>query len=436
MNNLLWTLTEHMANLYQGAVCSAFLMLMLSRGGRKSGRLWAFLVPTVLEYLALTASDRIPSLSRVGVIVYFAILAVTAFIFYEGSPLKKAVISLIPVNAFAVGSITAFNLVSFAYYGPVYEIMTKNSIFRLIAIIAAGLISTLILSIVVLPSGKRDIHLGNGEWAFMGAVLCLTILTANMVYNLAFEVQSRQSKLYTALAVLGLTAMNILDYILMISLAKKHRLEMDNSRLTQQLTLQEAGYKEIKQQYEQLHRIRHDVKNTLEVIKAMSNKEGTARITEYINSYQATWDELVHIINTDNDYVNAIVNSKLAIAKSHGIQTGTFIAREIGGKRSLELCSVIGNMFDNAIEACLECEGSKQIMLEVYRKDNRLELLMKNTVREAVLKDNPALVTTKKDKSVHGYGTRIIREVAERCDGYADFYERDGQFFCHVVIDA
>ncbi len=412
------------------------MLLMLKYKGTKFRKLHFFILCTVLEYLALTVSGYILVFEGMVIFLYSAILALLAFLFFEGSPLKKIIISIIPINAFAVGSIFAFNIVSFIYYGPVYKIMTEDSIYRFIAMIIANSVSTLIFAVMVLVSRNQDIELGNREWAFMGIILCLTIITYNMIYNVAFEVDTRQSKLYVALAILGLTAMNIIDYILMISLANKHKLEMDNGRLTQQLYFQEESIKDVKQQYEQLHKVRHDFKNTLEIIKAMSDKSGSAQVTEYINKYEATWDELVHIVSTDNDYVNAILNSKLAIARNSGISPFINIINDIGDKNSMELCSLIGNMFDNAIEACMKCQGDKRIIFEISRKNDMLELLLKNTIHESVLTANPTLATTKKDKDIHGYGTRIIKEVSEKCDGYADFYEKDDMFCCHVVIKA
>ncbi len=56
------------------------------------------------------------------------------------------------------------------------------------------------------------------------------------------------------------------------------------------------------------------------------------------------------------------------------------------------------------------------------------------TFDESVLKRNPALKTTKKEKSSHGYGTKIIQDIARKYHGKCDFCEEDGFLCCSVTL--
>lgn len=59
---------------------------------------------------------------------------------------------------------------------------------------------------------------------------------------------------------------------------------------------------------------------------------------------------------------------------------------------------------------------------------------MKNTIDESVVTKNPYLHTIKKYKDVHGYGTKIIHDIARKYKGKCDFYEEDSFFCCSVTL--
>ncbi len=88
-----------------------------------------------------------------------------------------------------------------------------------------------------------------------------------------------------------------------------------------------------------------------------------------------------------------------------------------------------------ALLALYECDDNKRIILEISRQNGSLEILMKNTIISTVLGSNPTLETSKADKENHGFGTKIIREIAEKNHGYVDFYEEDGMFCCLASVN-
>ena len=74
-------------------------------------------------------------------------------------------------------------------------------------------------------------------------------------------------------------------------------------------------------------------------------------------------------------------------------------------------------------------------MLDIHMEHSAYNITMLNTVNKPVMANNPKLITTKKDKELHGFGTKIIRDIAEKYDGSVDFYDTsDGQFCCSVIL--
>lgn len=110
------------------------------------------------------------------------------------------------------------------------------------------------------------------------------------------------------------------------------------------------------------------------------------------------------------------------------------ITSPIAASNPVDICNVIGNLFDNAIAACLKVKDNRRISLHIYDQGEETVFCMKNSIAHSVLEYNPDLKTEKDDPHSHGYGTRIIREIAQKHRGFADFYEEGNEFCCNVVM--
>ncbi len=94
-----------------------------------------------------------------------------------------------------------------------------------------------------------------------------------------------------------------------------------------------------------------------------------------------------------------------------------------------ELGVVLGNLLDNAIEACEKCEvGKREIYLGIWNINKMFVVNMKNSSsKEPVLKEQRFL-TDKEDKNAHGLGVEQVKRIINRYEGEIDFYYDSGQF--------
>lgn len=435
MKTIGWIVFEHIINIFQGLSCTAFLFLILHFTHSKLQKIISYLFCSALVYLALTLSNRFTEFEGIGIFVYSLILLAFSVFLFDGNILKKIIISIIPVNALAVGSIVSTNLVSSITGIAIIDLMTIESSNRLLTVLISNAVFFMILAIIVLTARKNNIELEPRDWKVVGIIIFISIITFYFIYNVAFEITTNVGKLNITFAVLGLTVLNIAAYVLLISLSRKNKLLMENMLLKQQIRFNEVNSKEIKRQYEQLNKLHHDFNNTLNIIQSLNSSGKGTQIDSFISEYLKTAHKnLVQIVTTDNDYINAILNSKISEAKSEGIEIVLSVVQLIGNVNTVDICSLLGNMFDNAIEACKKCNGSKKIILDIAQRNGSLEILMKNTINSSVLKDNPTLISSKSDRENHGYGIKIINEISERNHGIADFYESNDMFCCHVIV--
>ena len=98
------------------------------------------------------------------------------------------------------------------------------------------------------------------------------------------------------------------------------------------------------------------------------------------------------------------------------------------------LCLVLINMLKNAYENLLH-SGEKEAYLFFGKDKGYIKVIVANKIRNSILENNAGLTTSKEDKNNHGYGTRIIKRMAEKRKGEAHFYEENGFFTVEVWLE-
>lgn len=141
-------------------------------------------------------------------------------------------------------------------------------------------------------------------------------------------------------------------------------------------------------------------------------------------------------INTNHMIVNAILNTKLSAAKKQGIKTLCNTVKDFHIKQieEIDLCHLLGNLLDNAIEAAVKCPQGKTKYIEIFitERNQILLITVKNSYNQEELP--PTLQTSKFNKIDHGFGIKTIKRIAKKYDGFADFYTENDLFCCNVTL--
>lgn len=141
------------------------------------------------------------------------------------------------------------------------------------------------------------------------------------------------------------------------------------------------------------------------------------------------------VVKTGNAMADAILNSKISLAQSRHIAVRVDAHIPFALKTSeLDLCVIIGNLFDNAIEASLELP-EEQRMIRVYMdmKNTQLYISFTNfTAAKKLAKMGGRFRTTKGEG--HGFGLVRIDSIIERLDGYVSRNSEDGAFTTEILL--
>lgn len=179
---------------------------------------------------------------------------------------------------------------------------------------------------------------------------------------------------------------------------------------------------------------RHDYHNHLQSLKAYMIKEQYQEAYDYLNDLEEDLDDITQIVSTGNVKVDAILNSKFSLAINHKIQLDFKATVPQQLKISdIDLCVLIGNLVDNAVEACYQLEESERFIrfyMGSYKK--QFYLSMTNATNEVVRKLDEEYISKKRGN--HGHGLKRINQVVEKYQGLINRKNEPGVFVTEIML--
>lgn len=213
------------------------------------------------------------------------------------------------------------------------------------------------------------------------------------------------------------------------------RKKIDKQIEKYQRDLIDTHYQEIETMYTKMCGWRHNYRNHIQVMKALAEKGDIEAIKDYLNKLDEDLTTIDLVVKTGNTMADAILNSKISLAKSKGIKVKVDAHIPIKLKMSeLDLCVILGNLFDNAIEANLPLpEDERLIRVYMDMKNTQLYISFTNfTASGKLAKEANLFKTTKGDG--HGFGLVSIDSIIEKLDGYISRNSEDGAFTTEILI--
>ena len=206
-----------------------------------------------------------------------------------------------------------------------------------------------------------------------------------------------------------------------------------------QSELIEKQVREIQNMYRQVRGWRHDYRNHINNMKIQLSEGNYDKLSEYLRELADDLDTVDTVIKTGNVMADAILNSKLGVAEKLNVRLN--VKANIPEKlpmSDVELCSVLGNMLDNAVEACNSLPEAERFMrIYIGRLKGQLYLSVQNSAGK-VRKEKDRYLSTKEDASsstkLHGYGLFRIDRVAKKYGGYVNRQNEEGVFAAEVMI--
>lgn len=193
---------------------------------------------------------------------------------------------------------------------------------------------------------------------------------------------------------------------------------------------------EVENIYKEMRGWRHDYHNHVQLMKAYLAQEQYGQADAYLNSLDTDLMLVDTIHKTGNVMIDAILNSKISLARSKEIAVNAkaIVPKELQ-VQPVDLCVIIGNLLDNAIEACGKIQDAEKRFIRVYIGVHKemLYISVSNSVGGEVRRSGLMYITTKTAGS-HGFGLVRIDKIVEKYNGFVDRDHEEGVLATEVML--
>lgn len=231
----------------------------------------------------------------------------------------------------------------------------------------------------------------------------------------------------------------VLNFVLLFLKEILAREQYNNKELQEQnrmISMQIRNQNEISEMYNTIRLLRHDMNNHLHTISGYIQANDCEKAENYIK-------RIVGEINISQEYqsgnqeIDALIGSKSAWAKKNNIRLQIDISVPSALQIEAEhLSIVLGNLYDNAIDANLKIEETdrRYINIQIFLKDTDLMLYFENAAIKEDRIDKFHWTTTKRNTFEHGFGIKNIDRIVQLHDGFCHRELKNNVFVCRIRI--
>jgi len=300
---------------------------------------------------------------------------------------------------------------------------------------------TILLLVRLLAGSKEYLFVKKSDLDFPLYFIILFIFPVGMLFvidQISFLIiKSGEINYITVLPVVLLTGLTIAFFFLfdglLHNLQNKKQLELLHNQLEQEQKYHAA----LLDKHQQFQALRHDMKQNF------SNIAGLIKNAHYEDALQYAQNQSgqlasVSAINTGQPLLDTILTNKDEQAKQIDAQLESYVSAD-WQHISLDinaLASLCANALNNALEAVIQISQPQQrkIWCSITQEGEYLHIIVRNTTADDVKISDNMVATTKKDKALHGYGLKIIRNITAKYDGTYTLQYRDRLFTLRVLL--
>lgn len=259
-------------------------------------------------------------------------------------------------------------------------------------------------------------------------------------FKLYYRSNNMNNSLFGNIRMIGFASMALICALLTVitldKLIKENDLRQRELLLTQQLNIQTRHYKDLHIQFKNTRSFKHDINNHLICIKNLIANGDIESTEEYLKRITQSLERLNLKVNTGNPFADAVISEKynISIDKNIDFKCNAKIPEDIK-INPFDLCVIIGNALDNAIEACEKITDDKikkYIHITSTLKKSFIVFEIKNSMEGYIDKDH--MSTDKGDPINHGLGFLNIESIADKYFGTTYIENSENMFVLNIML--
>lgn len=233
---------------------------------------------------------------------------------------------------------------------------------------------------------------------------------------------------------IGVVIVSVMQFSNMNTEEKFVRAEEKAKRSKMLIDMKSEQYNMITEKIEKTRKSRHDIHHHINVVYQLAKENKIERLIEYLEEYNKIYSTKEPMVYCNNSTVDAILNHYILLAKDNGIEVQLNVALPEELKiRDTDLCIVIGNLLENAIEAS-EKEENKRIKLRISKSNEYICMLVSNIYNGEIKKGHSGYYSRKREFKDTGIGLSSVNAVVEKYDGRMEVDHTNGEFNVFIMM--
>ncbi|KQX55307.1 ATP-binding protein [Paenibacillus sp. Root444D2] len=292
------------------------------------------------------------------------------------------------------------------------------------AILLSCMIMFAIIQIIRLLAKRRSYSLHYRYYIFFSVI---PIVSINQLNILTYK------DAYSFISVIVLLFLNVMIFYIFDTIIDKFQFMHENTQLQHQMDYQDANYEKVVHSFKSIKRIIHDTNQQFLYIEECIKRNELTTALEHIKTTLNKVEGAYQRVNTGNLVIDALVTNILTIGQANGIRIDTKISlcSQVVQIDRYDLCVVIGNMLDNAIEASkkLKIAEDRYILIKIHSTESTLLIHIMNHMENEVARLN----SQKSNPEFHGIGLTNIARICDKYGGHMTI-ETKQKIFNNMVL--
>ena len=382
-------------------------------------------------FAELCIMNHYVTLETIGAYIPVLIYFVYALIQLKGSIVLKIWVAVL-TQAILYGIAICTNMIfcNLLGYTPAQLIDSFNAT-RIIFVLTTKVI--LIVFVWAMLKYKRKNPIDEKTWLMLMFVPAISVISLGFLLKAAMLHHDIMQ--YVAFGMVCIVLANVMMYYFFGVLNKDYKTSMKLNLLEQQNADAKRNIEASEAFVNQMRAVKHDIKHQMLIIRKYIEEGNCENAKQYVDDLLDTYiPDMQSFVKTDNEAFDAIVNAKLAVCRrKHIYMEVKYDDNALDCMEDFDIAVLFGNLLDNAVEAA-EKTKKRHISLTVTTEGEYMSAVISNSINKSVLEENKTLRTSKANKNDHGIGLRTVRATVDKYDGFIEFSEEHGEFFCHVMI--
>lgn len=216
-------------------------------------------------------------------------------------------------------------------------------------------------------------------------------------------------------------------------IAQDYRKMQEKLQMHEQLEMQKKYYQALTESVETERQVRHNFKYQLAALKGFLDTGNREELQKYCDSLESALLNITEIPRTGNAAADGILYHYACRAKEQKIAFSVCCKLDQLPISDTDLCCLLGNALENAVTACMTCEGERFITVFSEKQEDMLLLTVDNSFDGILVKKGGKILSRKREEK-EGIGIRSMKEICEKYDGVSRFEAEGNQFEASFLL--